>query len=146
MVAYIKSDLDFILAQIKIAEAHAGRQPLLRPGRADPHLQSLLGPAHGRRHLQQPAAPDLGLGRPASSRKGWVPTSGTVMVDPDGPGPSRRCAMPLYAGQRRSTDLAPCRARATSSIPALRTISNLIVDQTLGNPSAILTALQRAGV
>ena len=29
--------------------------------------------------------------------------------------------------------------------PALRTISNLIVDQTLGNPSAILTALQRAG-
>ena len=28
---------------------------------------------------------------------------------------------------------------------SLRTISNLIVDQTLGNPAAILTALQRAG-
>ena len=28
---------------------------------------------------------------------------------------------------------------------SLRTISNLLVDQTLGNPAAILTALQRAG-
>ena len=30
--------------------------------------------------------------------------------------------------------------------PQVRTISNLLVDQTLGNPSAILTALQRAGI
>ena len=30
--------------------------------------------------------------------------------------------------------------------PYVRTISNLIVDQTLGNPSAILTGLQRAGI
>ncbi|RYE86952.1 MAG: hypothetical protein EOP19_05520, partial [Hyphomicrobiales bacterium] len=30
--------------------------------------------------------------------------------------------------------------------PSLRIISNLIVDQTLGNPSAILTALQNAGI
>ena len=28
---------------------------------------------------------------------------------------------------------------------SLRTISNLLVDQTLGNPAAILTALERAG-
>ncbi len=32
MVAYIRSDLDFILAQIKIAEAHAAGQPLYGPG------------------------------------------------------------------------------------------------------------------
>ena len=30
--------------------------------------------------------------------------------------------------------------------PTVRTISNLLVDQTLGNPSAILTGLQRAGL
>ena len=30
--------------------------------------------------------------------------------------------------------------------PYVRTISNLIVDQTLGNPAAILTGLQRAGI
>ena len=32
MVAYIRSDLDFILAQIEIAEAHAAGQPLYGPG------------------------------------------------------------------------------------------------------------------
>ncbi len=32
MVQYIKSDLEFILAQIKIAEAHAGGQPLYGAG------------------------------------------------------------------------------------------------------------------
>ncbi len=32
MVKYIKSDLEFILAQIKIAEAHAAGQPLYGPG------------------------------------------------------------------------------------------------------------------
>ena len=32
MVQYIKSDLEFILAQIKIAEAHAAGQPLFGPG------------------------------------------------------------------------------------------------------------------
>ena len=38
MVAYIRSDLDFILAQIKIAEAHAAGQPLYGAGRPDSHL------------------------------------------------------------------------------------------------------------
>ena len=32
MVAYIKSDLEFILQQIKIAEAHAAGQPLYGVG------------------------------------------------------------------------------------------------------------------
>nr|MDH4442261.1 hypothetical protein [Rhizobium sp.] len=32
MVTYIRSDLDFILKQIKIAEAHAAGQPLFGPG------------------------------------------------------------------------------------------------------------------
>ena len=32
MVVYIRSDLDFILAQIKIAESHSAGQPLFGPG------------------------------------------------------------------------------------------------------------------
>ncbi len=32
MVTYIRSDLDFILAQIKIAEAHSAGQPLFGAG------------------------------------------------------------------------------------------------------------------
>ena len=38
MVAYIRSDLDFILTQIKIAEATSAGQPLFGPGGLDPHL------------------------------------------------------------------------------------------------------------
>ena len=49
MVQYIKSDLEFILAQIKIAEAHAAGQPLYGAGGLIPHLQPRLGPADGRR-------------------------------------------------------------------------------------------------
>ena len=141
MVAYIRSDLDFILAQIKIAEAHCGAgQPLFRTGRADPDLQSRLGPAHGRRHLQQPAAArnwgaadnefpeplgthsgtDHGRSRRTWPGAAWFPL------------PTRRAS--TIDGSGRSG-----RIRAMSFDPNVRTISNLIVDQTLGNPSAILT-------
>ena len=54
-----------------------------------------------------------------------LPVSYTPGVDNDGPG---------TAGPSDVFD------------PTVRTISNLLVDQTLGNPSAILTALQRAGI
>ena len=155
MVAYIKSDLEFILKQIKIAEAHAAftqgvptGDPLIsgqgsvRTQRVDPDLQSRLGSAHGRRHLQQPAArPEWGaadnpfpepLGTqyktimvPAGPGGALVPVSYQPGVDNDGPG---------TAGPSDVFD------------PYVRTISNLIVDQTLGNPAAILTGLQRAGI
>ena len=39
MVTYIRSDLDFILDQIKIAEAHASGKPLFGPGGLIPSLQ-----------------------------------------------------------------------------------------------------------
>ena len=52
MVAYIKSDLEFILEQIKIAEAHAAGQPAVWTGRPDSDLQPRLGPADGRWDLQ----------------------------------------------------------------------------------------------
>ena len=43
MVAYIRSDLDFILEQIKISEAHAAGQPLFGPGGLVPAYNVSLG-------------------------------------------------------------------------------------------------------
>ncbi|WP_455273810.1 peroxidase family protein [Rhizobium herbae] len=69
----------------------------------------------------------------------------TIMVDPDGTGPSP--AIPITYTPGNDVDGAGTFADPGDVIdPEVRTISNLIVDQTLGNPSAILTALQRAGV
>ncbi len=43
MVKYIRSDLDFILEQIKIAEAHAAGQPLFGPGGLVPAYNLSMG-------------------------------------------------------------------------------------------------------
>ena len=67
----------------------------------------------------------------------YRPAEGTPL-DFDGPGPAP--AMPTDPNYNPSDN--PGSFVVDSS---LRTISNLIVDQTLGNPAAILTALQRAG-
>ena len=67
----------------------------------------------------------------------YRPADGTLF-DPDGPGPAP--AMPTAPNYNPSNN--PNSLVFDSS---LRTISNLLVDQTLGNPAAILTALQRAG-
>src|SRR6185295_6020575 len=60
-------------------------------------------------------------------------------VDFDGPGPGP--AVPTAANYNPSNN-----PNNIVMDPALRTISNLIVDQTLNNTSAIMVALQRAGV
>ncbi len=140
MVAYIRSDLDFILAQIKIAEAHAAGQPLYGPGgliptynlawglrTVDGSNNNLLHPTWG--SSDQPFPEGLGtefrtIMVPAGPGGALVPVSYTPGTDNDGSG---------TAGPSDVFD------------PEIRTISNLIVDQTLRNPSAILTALQRAG-
>lgn len=149
MVTYIRSDLEFILAQIKIAEDHAlfeqtgGAQgkPLFGPNGSVPTYNlswglrtvdgtynNLLNPQLGAADNEFPE----GLGTqfrtimvPAGPGGALVPVSYTPGVDNDGPGTS---------GPGDVFD------------PYVRTISNLIVDQTLGNPSAILTGLQRAGI
>ena len=150
MVSYIKSDLEFILDQIKIAEAHAAYvqdpndpagKPLFGPGGSIPAYNiawglrtvdgtynNLLNPELGSADNEFPE----GLGTefrtfmvPGGPGGQLVPVTYTPGVDNDGPG---------SAGPGDVFD------------PYVRTISNLIVDQSLGNPSAILTALQRAGV
>ena len=90
MVSYIKSDLEFILAQIKIAEAHASGQPLYGPGgliptynlawglrTVDGTYNNLLHPTWG--SADQPFPEGLGTD--------FRPADGTP-VDFDGPGPA----------------------------------------------------------
>ncbi|MEH7876849.1 peroxidase family protein [Rhizobium laguerreae] len=154
MVTYIRSDLDFILAQIKIAEADSAfrqgvstgdpnnvAKPLFGPGGSIPTYNLAWGLRTVDGTYNNPLHPEWGaadnefpepLGTqfktimvPAGPGGALVPVSYNPTVDNDGPGPS---------GAGDVFD------------PYVRTISNLIVDQTLGNPSAILTALQRAGI
>ena len=136
-----KADLEFILAQIKIAEAHAAGAPLFGPGGLVPAynvsygLRTVDGTYNNLLRQETWGAADQQF--PSLMDPAYRPADGTPL-DPDGPGPAP--AMPT----RRTT----IRATIPNSLvfdSSLRTISNLLVDQTLGNPAAILTALDRAG-
>ena len=58
------------------------------------------------------------------------------MVDPDGPGPAPMVPVTYTPVSTMMAEAQP--AQVDVFDPSLRTISNLIVDQTLGNPAAIL--------
>ena len=142
MVKYIKSDLEFILAQIKIAEAHAAGQPLFGTNGLVPAYNLSLGlrTVDGTYNHLLPGQERWGAGDsqfPSLMDPTYRPADGTPF-DPDGPGPAP--ALPTASDYTSSNN--PNSLVFDSS---LRTISNLIVDQTLGNPAAILTALERAG-
>ena len=147
MVDFIRSDLEFILKQIKIAEAHAAGQPLFGPDVGEgPGLIPAYNLAWGLRtvdgtynHLlpgqEKWGAADVPF--PSLLDPVYRPADGTPF-DPDGPGPAP--AMPTSPNYNPSNN--PNSLVFDSS---LRTISNLLVDQTLGNPAAILEGLARAG-
>src|ERR1700754_2728537 len=140
-VSVNKADLEFILAQIKIAEAHAAGQPLYGPGGLIPTYNlswglrtvdgtnnNLLHPTWGASDQQFNA-----LVTPTFRLAPSMPT-----IDFDGPGPAP--AVPVAQNYNPSDD-----ENNIVIDPSLRTISNLIVDQTLANPVAIIVALERAG-
>lgn len=135
-----KADLEFILAQIKIAEAHAAGQPLFGPGGLVPAynvswgLRTVDGTYNNLLHETWGAADQP---FPSLMDPTYRPADGTAF-DPDGPGGAP--ALPTAANYNPSNN-----PNALVFDSSLRTISNLIVDQTLGNPAAILTALERAG-
>jgi hypothetical protein len=157
MVAYIKSDLEFILQQIKIAEAHA----VYVANPMDPNAAPLYGTGLAG---QQGSVPSYNLSfglrtvdgsynnlLPGQEKWGasdrpfpelldpvYRPADGT-MFDPDGPGPAP--AMPTAANYNPSNN-----PNSLVFDASLRTISNLIVDQTLANPAAIIKGLQAGGV
>lgn len=142
MVTYIRSDLDFILAQIKIAEAHSAGQPLFGTNGLIPAYNVAWGlrTVDGSYNHLLPGQETWGAAGaefPELMPPVYRLADGTLF-DPDGPGPAP--AMPTAPNYNPSND--PNSLVFDSS---LRTISNLLVDQTLGNPAAILTALERAG-
>ncbi|ODT08495.1 MAG: hypothetical protein ABS58_02165 [Mesorhizobium sp. SCN 65-20] len=154
MVQYIKSDLEFILAQIKIAEDHAlyeqtgGAQgkPLFGPNGSVPAynvswgLRTVDGTYNNLLHPEWGAA-DNEFPEPLGTQ------FRTIMVDPDGPdNPAPLVPVTYTPGADNDGPNSNQAAPGDVFDPTVRTISNLLVDQTLGNPSAILTALQRAGI
>ncbi|WP_447764649.1 peroxidase family protein [Sphingopyxis panaciterrae] len=145
MVAYIRSDLDFILAQIKIAEAHAAGQPLFGEDGLIPtyNLAWGLRTVDGSYNNLLPGREHWG-----AADQQFVERLGTdfrtIMVDPDGPGPAP--LVPVSYAPGVDNDGPGTAGPSDVFDPEVRTISNLIVDQTLGNPAAILAALSRAGV
>ena len=99
MVAYIRSDLDFILAQIKIAEAAcaASVQPLFGPGGLIPtyNLAWGLRTVDGSYNHLLPGQEQWGAADNQFPEPAGHPVTGRPMVtpfDPDGPGPA-----PAYA-------------------------------------------------
>ena len=135
MVKYIRSDLDFILDQIKISEAHAAGTPL-SDLIAAPNLSFGLRTVDGTYNNLLPGRENWGAADnefPALLDPQYRPATS---IDMNGPAPGGVTAS-SYAPSNNPGNLV-----VDSS---LRTISNLIVDQTLDNPAAIMVALQRAG-
>ena len=149
MVSYIRSDLEFILEQIKIAEAHARwtqdpsdplGKPLFGPNGSIPSYNIAWGlrTVDGTYNHLIPGTENAGAADQPFPRlldPVYRDAEGGLL-DPDGPGPAP--GMPTqdtYAPSDNPNSLV-----IDSSV---RTISNLLVDQTLGNPAAIIVALQR---
>jgi Ca2+-binding RTX toxin-like protein len=140
MVNYIKSDLEFILDQIKIAEAHSAGQPLYGPGGLVPAYTLSLGlrTVDGRNNNLLAGQEEWGASGivfPELLTPDFRPASD--QIDFDGPGPGGLTAA-TYAPSNNAGSIV-----VDSS---LRTISNLLVDQTLSNPAAIMKGLQIGGV
>ena len=91
MVTYIRSDLEFILEQIKISEAHASGQPLYGPGGLIPAYNLAWGvrTVDGTYNNLLPGRSENGASdNPFPTL--LPPDYRTIMVDPDGPGPAPR--------------------------------------------------------
>lgn len=144
MVAFIRSDLDFILQQIKIAEAHAAGQPLYGEGGLIPTYNLAFGlrTVDGSYNHLLPGQEHWGAAdQPFPNHVD--PAYRTIMVDPDGDGPMG----PLPVSYTPGVDNDGPGSAGPSDVfdPYVRLISNLIVDQTLDNPAVIIEALNRNG-
>ena len=147
MVTYIRSDLDFILAQIKIAEEHASPDEPLFGASADGMIPANniswgLRTVDGtNNNLENPSTtvPPISRSRACSTR-----TTGplTETVDMNGP-IAEGGVVGAVDGTYAPTPNSPGAVVVDSTV---RTISNLIVDQTPGNPAAVEKALDLAGI
>ena len=135
-VTLIDSDLDFILRQIKISEAHAAGGALAGTGLnqvSSPLLPFGLRTVNGQFNNLIPGQETFGAADrtlPRLTEPLFLPAD---TFDPDGPGPAP--AAP--------TSYAQTKGIVADSEP--RTISNLIVDQTTSNPAAVAAAAHNPG-
>ena len=95
MVTYIRSDLDFILAQIKIAEAHADGQPLYGPGGLIPTYNLAWGLRTVDGTYNNLLHPELGAAD-NEIPEGLGTHFRTIMVDPTERGRLRWCLSPIH--------------------------------------------------
>lgn len=149
MVTYIRSDLDFILEQIKIAEEHSdylagvpGARPLFGPNGMIPanNISWGLRTVDGTYNNLIPGRTDWGSADqpfPTLLDPDYRDTSETF--DPDGPGgPAPAMGSPNYNPSNDPSSIV------VDSAP--RIISNLIVDMAPTNPAAVEKALDLAGI
>jgi Ca2+-binding RTX toxin-like protein len=130
MVKLVKHDLEFILKQIEIAEAHAAGTPLAEL------VESPLLPA-GLRTVDG-SFNNIGIGR-----ESWGASGEPFLRLTDAGFVAGSGAFPPGFGYPTNNDYA-AGGDVVDGEPRL--ISNLVVDQTLDNPAAIATALQYAGL
>jgi Animal haem peroxidase/FlgD Ig-like domain/RTX calcium-binding nonapeptide repeat (4 copies) len=133
-VTLIKSDLDFIMKQIQIAEAHANGGALLGDGAnqvGNPLLPYGLRTVDGSYNNLQPGQQGLGAADRAFPRllQANFIDAGPLTFDPDGPGPAQ-------IGDPTSYE----QTSGIVSDPHPRVISNLVNDQSSANPAAVAAA------
>src|SRR5215471_8889559 len=135
MAELVKSDLEFILQQIKIAEANAAGEDLttLLPNTAVPWGLRTVDGSDNNLFLDQIDFGAADVIFPRLTTPVFRPAE-KVTVDLDGPGP-------LTVGT--PTSYQQTSGFVFDSQP--RTISNLIVDQTDNNPAAVAAAAANAG-
>lgn len=150
MANYIRSDLEFILDQIKIAEKHAAY--IANPN--DPNAAPLYGVGIAGQVGSVPAYTlSMGLRTVDGSYNNLLPGQefwgAADLQFPELLDPAFRPAenIPPGFGPPVPTSYTPSNNPGSMVFDSsLRTISNLIVDQTLGNPAAIIKGLQIAGI
>ncbi|MFC5068709.1 peroxidase family protein [Flaviflagellibacter deserti] len=149
-----RADLEFILKQIKVSEAHANGTPLTEiyvdpegnvvpagtPGAVlaipDPHVPVGLRTVDGTYNNIVAGRENFGAADQAMPRlldPHYVNDLDGDQFDADGPGPAPATTNGNYANPGNVADADP------------RTISNLIVDMSLNNPAAVIAALTFAG-
>lgn len=142
MVQLVKHDLEFILQQIEIAEAHA----------AGGDLAQLVAGYNGNDGLTQAHLLPYGLRTVDGSYNNLIPgremwgASGQSFPDLSDPNYINDADGDVFApgGPPITNNNYGNTGSVADADP--RIISNLVVDQTAGNPAAIMAALQHAGV
>ena len=140
-VTFIKSDLDFILQQIKISEAHAGGGALVGNGPlqiANPLLMTGLRTVDGSENNIQPGQSHFGQADqvfPRLTSALFRNAEDFNLFGPGGTGPSQPGGTP--------TSYESTKGFVEDSQP--RVISNLVVDASSNNPAAVAAADQKPG-